>query len=112
MDKLGIFKAISSMVVSFGVGTIIENIVKQTTPDNIGKIKKIGIYIGSLALSGMISDKVGKYVEENIQDIVNSVNKIKENISNNKELIISETKEDYIKDIIDIENPIEISEND
>lgn len=59
--KLGV-----SMIASFGTGTIVGNAVKFTTPDNINRAQKILIAVGSIALSGVAGDAVGKYVSEDI----------------------------------------------
>lgn len=66
MNILPFVKLGASMIASFGTGTIVGNAVKFTTPDNINRAQKILIAVGSIALSGVAGDAVGKYVSEDI----------------------------------------------
>lgn len=66
MNILPFVKLGASMVTSFGTGTIVGNAVKFTTPGNLNRVNKILIAVGSIALSGVAGDAVGKYVSEDI----------------------------------------------
>lgn len=68
MKKIDILKAGVGLVVSIGVGAIVGNVVKSTTPDDIGKIKKACVWVGALVVSSIIKDNVKKYVDEKIDD--------------------------------------------
>lgn len=66
MKKLEIFKGIAELAVSVGVGMIVGNGVRMTTPADIHVVKKVFVGIGSMALSGMISDKAADYTSKQI----------------------------------------------
>jgi hypothetical protein len=66
MNVLPFVKLGASMIASFGTGTIVGNAVRFTTPDTLNRAQKILITIGSIALSGVAGDAVGKYVAEDI----------------------------------------------
>lgn len=67
-------KQIAGVVLTIGMGAIIGNAVKFTTPTSgIGAIKKLCIGAGTLALSSMASDATTKYVESKIDDTVTEV---------------------------------------
>lgn len=79
MSKIGMIKKIVGMGVSFGVGAIVNNIIKSTTPKSIGTFKKVCIGLGAFALGSMISDKAVKYTEDTID---NGINEVKKMVSN------------------------------
>ena len=68
MQKLEIFKAISEIVVSIGVGSLVGNTIKMTTDPEAGKFKKVAIGIGGFVISNMVSDLATKYTSERIDD--------------------------------------------
>lgn len=76
MKKLDILKGIAELAVSVGVGAIVGNTVKMTTPSDIHTLKRIAISIGSFALSSMVGDRVSSYVSEQIDETAERVNKI------------------------------------
>lgn len=65
-----------SVVVSFGVGTIIGNLVKSTTPVDIGKVMKGCIAFSSWVLSGIGADMASKYTEDKIDEIVETMDDV------------------------------------
>ena len=73
MDKLKVVKAVGELIVSVGVGSIIGNAIKTTTPSNVGKITKFCIGAGSLVLSGMIGDMAVDYTGKKFDEAVNQV---------------------------------------
>lgn len=75
MSKVDIFKQVSSIVVSIGVGAIVGNAIKATTPAQINTIKKVCIGIGSFVLTSMVSDAVTKYSEAKIDNGVANIKK-------------------------------------
>ena len=57
-------------VVTVGVGAIVGNLVKSTTPVDTSKIIKACIKVGSLVVTGAVGDLAGKYAEEQIDEAV------------------------------------------
>lgn len=78
MKKLEVIKTVGGIIVSVGVGAIVGNAVKYTTPSNIGTIKKVCIGVGSLVLTSMVGDKAVQYTEKKISDAAKSVKKMVE----------------------------------
>lgn len=68
-------KAISTLVVGYGVGEIMGTVMKDFKPDAKG-IRKVFIKIGALALTGMVIKSVSDYVESEIDDIFNTIEEI------------------------------------
>ena len=73
MKKIEVFKTGACVVVSFGVGVIVGNIVKGTTPSDVRKITKLCIAAGSLVLSNVAGDIAAKYTEKKIDEAVEFV---------------------------------------
>jgi len=69
MKKLEVIKTASQIVVSVGVGAIVGNAIKYTTPANINIAKKVCIGIGTVVLTNMIGDKAIEYSDQKIDDI-------------------------------------------
>ena len=63
-------KKVTTIVVSLGVGAIVSNIVKSTTPGSVRLVNKVCIGIGAFILSSMISDQATKYTEQKIDETV------------------------------------------
>lgn len=80
MDKKEIIKTVGGIVVSVGVGGIVGNIVKATTPASVGLIKKVCIGVGTVVLSNMATDKAVEYSTNKLDNIMK--------IFNNKEVIV------------------------
>lgn len=76
MNKIETVKTVGQIVISVGVGAIVGNVIKSTTPSQIGLIKKVCIGIGSMVLSNMICDKASEYSNEKIDCIVNEFTKV------------------------------------
>lgn len=65
-------KAISTLVIGYGVGELMGTVMKDFKPDAKG-IRKMFIKIGAVALTGMVIKSVTDYVEGEIDDIFNTV---------------------------------------
>lgn len=66
MDPINILKGVTTLVVSTGVGAIVKNAVKATTPEDIKKFSKISIVVGSAVVSSMVADNATNYVRDQI----------------------------------------------
>lgn len=85
-------KAISGIVVGYGVGELMGAVMKDFNPDAKG-IKKAFIKIGAFALTGMIIKSATDYIDGEINDIFNTI----------EELSITIEKENTVKTTIEIE---------
>lgn len=88
-------KTITSLVATASVGTVVENIIKKTTPDDISRLQKIGIKIGSFVIGAIVSDRVEKFTESKFDEIVDSIKKLMPQEEVNK---IEEPSEDISKE--------------
>lgn len=62
-----------SVVVSVGVGAIVNNAVKSTTPVTTKGLTKLCVVVGTFVLGSMFSEKATKYTDEKIDEAVNQV---------------------------------------
>ena len=75
MKGLELIKTVSGVLVSIGVGGIVSNVIRVTTPDSAGTIKKICIGIGSFVISSMIVDEATSYTEKKIDQTADKFRK-------------------------------------
>lgn len=76
MNTLGIVKTVTSIVVSTGIGNIVGNLIKHTTPDNIKLPIKVITGIGGFALAGWVSVKTAEMVNSELDESVDFIKKI------------------------------------
>lgn len=74
-------KGLTELIVSVGVGTIVENAIKATTPANTALARKIAIGVGSIAMSSLVASKVSHYIVDQINE---TTEQIKEALAANK----------------------------
>lgn len=68
-------KIIATLLAGYGVGEIMANVMKDYQPDAKG-LKKMLIKLGAVALTGMVVKEVGKYLDGEIDEIFDFVEKI------------------------------------
>jgi len=66
-------KSTIGFISSVSVGHVVGNIIKATTPIDIGKFQRISVMIGSVVLTGMVSNMADKYTTEVIDGAVATV---------------------------------------
>lgn len=66
MTWLKVGKGLLGMFVSYGVGNIVGNIIKKTTPIDLNTFNKVSINVAGFAVASMISDKTITYLNEEI----------------------------------------------
>ena len=80
--NLGILKLVSSIVVSIGVGSIVNNVVKSTSPIfKSGIVDKVCVWIGGAVIVGMVSDKAIDYADKKIDEGADAIKKVSEFIN-------------------------------
>lgn len=80
MNPIGIAKTVAGVASSVGVGAIVKNAINMSTPDNITKLQKVSIVVGTFVLSGMIGEMATKYVNTQIDNTVEQFQQAKEAI--------------------------------
>lgn len=79
MNKVDMIKSVGNFVISVGVGAIVNNAIKHTSPSSVSGIKNLCVGIGAFVLSNMVSDKATTYAEGKIDSAVKSVKEMVEN---------------------------------
>lgn len=74
--KTYLAKNVVSIIATAGVGTVIENVIKKTTPEDISRLQKIGIRIGSLVIGAMVSEQVENFTVSKFDELYNTITKI------------------------------------
>ena len=69
MTKLEMVKAGAQIVVSIGVGVVVGNVVKLSSPAGRNVLKNICVGAAGLVLSDMISDQACTHVETKIDAV-------------------------------------------
>ena len=76
MKKKSVIDALKfagSLVISVGVGTVVGDAVKSTSPSNLGAVKKVLVCLGTLVLTDMFTDMATQYTMKKIDDTVSEV---------------------------------------
>lgn len=77
MNPIGLIKFAADIVVSAGVGAVVGNAVKATSPLTMKLPTQILVGIGSAALSGMAGSKASNYVSEQIDTTTDQLKELK-----------------------------------
>lgn len=85
MKKVEIFKEVLEFVVSIGTGAIVGNVVKATTPIDIGRYKKVTILVSSFVLSRMTADMATDYTRKRIDELTDRTDYLAEKLQEAKE---------------------------
>lgn len=83
MDPLNIFKGAVSLVVATGVGTIVGNVIKATTPLDQKLINRISVGVGGYFLTTTVGDIVADRLNAQID---NTITKVKEHRAAKKQI--------------------------
>lgn len=85
MTKLEMVKAGTQIVVSTGVGIVVGNVVKASSPPGRNVLKNICVGAAGLVLSDMVSDKACSHVETKIDDVANQLKEAVMEAANSEE---------------------------
>ncbi len=64
---------VTKATVSSGAAAIISNAVKATTPEDINRLKKITIWAGTAAISGLVAEHATKRIMRTYDGTVNAI---------------------------------------
>lgn len=81
---LGFIKIAAEVAISIGTSTVISPAIKQLTPDNLGRVKKICVPIASFAISGAVAKAASNYVNGQIDEVTDAITESKTIINENK----------------------------
>lgn len=72
-----LIKAAATLIVSAGVGAVVTNAVKATTPADLKIVNKILVMTGTVIASHAVSDVAAKYTTGQIEEIGKSIKEFK-----------------------------------
>lgn len=78
MNKLALIKNTVSFVATIGVGAVVGNAVKHTTPGDLKKVSKVAVLIGGFVVGSMVNDAATKYAEKQVDDIAEAAQTVKD----------------------------------
>jgi hypothetical protein len=68
-----ILRYATKTVVSSGAAAVISNAVKATTPSDIKKLKRLSIWVGTAAISGLVAEHSTKRVMKAYDSVVDAI---------------------------------------
>jgi len=74
-SALTVVKMVGGLVISIGVGAVAANLIKATTPEDIKRVTKICINVGSFFIAGLAASAAGDKFEGTIDSIINTIAK-------------------------------------
>lgn len=69
MNVLPLVKIVAEGVASVGVGHVVSNAIKATTPADITRYQQVMIGIGSVVISGIATKAASNYVTDAIDSV-------------------------------------------
>ena len=84
MNAFTIFKGVAGFAASIGVGTVVGNLVRATTPDTIGRISLVSTKIGTYVIGAAVGSLVATSVEKQLDDLAAVVNEAKKQFADAK----------------------------
>lgn len=80
MNITKIVKPAVTLIASVGVGVVVSNVVKSSTPVDVNLLNKVLIGAGSFALTTVIADAATKSINAQIDEISSAVSTVKETV--------------------------------
>lgn len=115
ISKLAILKGVAELSITAGVGVIVGNLVRATTPVESSRITKILVTIGGYGLTGVLGDLSGKYVANQIDTYGNKFKDLLHPIVEEAEEIgeaLTEDAKEAVNDVKSIVNKKSIAEQE
>lgn len=66
-------KTVTDVVLSAGVGTVLTNAIKATTPATLSPYQKALVFVGSFAVSSMVSGAASTYAKTQFDSIAAAI---------------------------------------
>lgn len=78
MSGIGVVKQATELAVSIGVGSIVGNVLKSTLEgQKVNILKRVSVGFGALAIGSYVSDLVGKYAVDRIDEVVDQAQQVR-----------------------------------
>ena len=70
MNALPIVKLVAEGIASIGVGHVVSNAIKATTPEDLTRYQRVAVGVGSVVIGGIASKAASNYASGTITEIV------------------------------------------
>lgn len=70
---LTVVKMVGGLVISIGVGAVVANLIRATTPEDVKKVTKVCIGVGSFFVAGMTASAASNKFEGTMDSIIKAV---------------------------------------
>ncbi len=70
---LTVVKMVGGLVISIGVGAVATNLIRATTPEDVKKVTKVCIGVGSFFVAGMTASAASNKFEGTMDSIIKAV---------------------------------------
>lgn len=77
-------KSVVTLAASVGVGAVVTNAIKATTPEDLKIATKIAVVIGTFVTSRAVSDVASTYCSKQIDEATSAVDKARKFIKTKK----------------------------
>lgn len=77
MNIIGIVKPAATLVASIGVGAVIGNVIKATTPTSVTLVQKVAVGVGSFVLVNVLGDMAARALDASIDRVADGVHEIR-----------------------------------
>lgn len=77
-------KSAVTLVASAGVGAIVTNAIKATTPEDLKIASKIAVVIGTFVASKAVADMASTYCSKQIDEVKSGVSQLKNTVKSLK----------------------------
>lgn len=81
MNKLDIFKSAVTFAASVGVGAVVTNAVKATTPADLKTLNRIAVVVGSTAVSYVASEGASKFFGNYVDELTEMIQNVKDGLN-------------------------------
>ena len=68
INILSVVKGVAELAISAGVGVVVGNLVKATTPYDLNKFQKVMVGIGGYGVGAVLGDLSAKHISAQIDD--------------------------------------------
>lgn len=83
--KINHLKSVVTLIASVGVGAVVTNAVKATTPPDLKVLNKLAVLVGTMAASHTVADAASSYFGNTIDEWAEAINKVKDELNSDQE---------------------------
>lgn len=78
-------KLVATGVASWGAGVVVKNAITITTPADLTRMKKIGVFVGGAAIAGIVGDAASKHTGDIVDQVFDAYEQIKRGVKDANE---------------------------